>query len=266
MKATALTSSVHRSTALVGPMIGGLGISLFGVAGTFLVYALLNGIALVLFRFIKEPESARGLASKSVSKSILEGFHFVMENRVLWGVLSLGTVHTFFVTSQTLMPRDILDVGPTGLGLLYSASGMGSLLSSGLAFAMGDVKKKGRLLFISDFSKPLALVLFASSSWMPVSMMLLVYASIFDMVGLIVRATILQLLADEVTRGRVMSMNMMIQRGLTPLSGLQSGALASLIGAPAAMATGAALFVFYGIFLFFRMPEVYNYRQDLDGD
>ena len=56
-------------------------------------------------------------------------------------------------------------------------------------------------------------------------------------------------------------MNMMVNRGIGPLSGLQSGALASLIGAAPAIVTGAGLFVLYGIFLFLRVPEVYRYPK-----
>ncbi len=262
MRATAFTTGIHRSTALIGPTIGGFGISLLGVSGTFFVYALLHGLVFLAILSMRAPVVKVETPKTSITRSIVEGFQCVIENRILWGVLSLGMVHTFFVTSQTLMPvfaRDILQVGPTGLGFLYASSGLGALLGSSLSIAMGDVRKKGPLLFISDFSKPLALVLFALSSWMPASMLLLVYGGIFDIVGSTVRRTILQLTAEPHVRGRVFSMNMMVNRGLGPLSGLQSGALASLVGAPAAIATGAALFVVYGIFLFFRVPEVYRY-------
>ena len=264
MRATALTSGVHRSTALIGPAIGGVGISLLGVSGTFFVYALLHGCVLLSILFIKAPAVVIAPGKSSLSRSILDGFQEVRDRRILWGTLSLGAVHTFFVTSQALMPvfaRDILEVGPTGLGLLYSSSGVGAVLGSAFTIAMGDVKKKGRLLFLSDFSKPLALVLFAVSTWVPASMLLLVYAGLFDIVGNAVRTTILQLSTDERIRGRVMAMNMMVNRGLGPLSGLQSGALASLAGAPPAIATGALLFVFYGIFLFLRVPEVYRFEK-----
>lgn len=263
MRATAFTTGIHRSTALIGPTVGGFGISLLGVAGIFFVYALLHGLVFLTILWMKTPQAKVVAPSISVSESILEGLRSVMDSRLLWGVLSLQMVHTFFVTAQTLMPvfaRDILQVGPTGLGFLYAASGLGALLGSGISIAMGDVRKKGPLLFISDFSKPLALVLFALSSWMPVSMLLLVYGGIFDIVGSAVRRTMLHLNTEPRMKGRVFAMNMMLNRGLGPLSGLQSGALASLIGAPSAIATGAALFVIYGIFLFFRVPEVYRYR------
>jgi len=268
MRATAFTTGIHRSTALVGPTIGGFGISMLGVSGTFFAFALLHGLVLITLLLMKTPEVRVTAPKTSVNRSILEGFQTVIEHRILWGVLSLQMVHTLFVTSDTLMPvfaRDILQVGPTGLGLLYASSGLGALLGSGLSIAMGDVRKKGNLLFISDFSKPLALVLFALSAWVPASMLLLVYGAIFDIVGSAVRRTILQLTAEPQIKGRVFAMNMMVNRGLGPLSGLQSGALASLIGAPAAIATGAALFVIYAVFLFFRVPEVYRYPKRQAG-
>ncbi len=264
MRATALTTGIHRSTALIGPTIGGFGISWFGVSGTLFAYAVLHTLVLVTLLFLKVPGAQPPVRKASLNRSILEGFQFVAGNRILWGVLSLAMVHTFFVTSQALMPvfaRDILEVGPSGLGLLYAASGLGAFLGTSLSVAMGDVQKKGPLLFLSDFSKPLALVLFALSTWMPASMLLLVYGGMFDIVGSTVRTTILQLSTTPEIRGRVLAMNMMVNRGLGPLSGLQSGALASLIGAPPAIATGAALFVIYGIFLFLRVPEVYRYPK-----
>ena len=264
MRATALTSGVHRSTALIGPTIGGMGISLLGASGTFFVYALLHGIVFLTLLCLRVPAGVIVPRRSSLSRSILDGFQAVRDNRILWATLSLGAIHTFFVTSQTLMPvfaRDILEVGPTGLGLLYSSSGVGAVLGSAFTIAMGDVKKKGRLLFLSDFSKPLALVLFALSTWVPASMLLLVYAGLFDIVGNAVRTTILQVSTDEQMRGRVMAMNMMVNRGLGPLSGLQSGALASLVGAPPAIGTGALLFVIYAIFLFLRVPEVYRFQK-----
>lgn len=268
MSATAFTTGIHRSTALIGPTIGGLGISFLGVAGAFLAFALLDGLVLLTIVMMKTPEVRVAAPKTSINRSILEGFQTVIQHRILWGVLSLQMVHTLFVTANTLMPvfaRDILQVGPTGLGLLYASSGLGALLGSSLSIAMGNVRKKGNLLFISDFSKPLALMLFALTTWVPASMILLVYGALFDIVGTTVRRTILQLSAEPQIQGRVFALNMMVNRGLGPLSGLQSGALASLIGAPSAIATGAALFVIYAIFLFFRVPEVYRYPKGKDG-
>ena len=152
-------------------------------------------------------------------------------------------------------------MGPTGLGILYSAPGIGALAGSALAIAMGDVKKKGRLFTISAFTMPLALILFSFSTWMPVSLAFLVLAGLLDIVGGTVRNTMLQFSITEQMRGRVMSMNMMVHRGIGPLSHLQSGAIASLIGAPWAIAGTSIFFIIYGTFMLLRLPELYRYTQ-----
>jgi len=134
-------------------------------------------------------------------------------------------------------------------------------IGSVLAIAMGDVKKKGRLFTISAFTMPLALILFAFSAWMPASMVFLALVGLLDIVGGTVRNTMLQLSIDERMRGRVMSMNMMVHRGIGPLSHLQSGAIASLIGAPWAIAGTSMFFIVYGTFMLLRLPELYRYSQ-----
>ena len=191
-----------------------------------------------------------------MTRSIVDGFRAAFDNRVIWGILSIEAVNTFFVTYRVLLPvyaRDILSVGPTGLGLLYAAPGIGALIGSALAIAMGDVKKKGRLFTISAFTMPLALILFAFSVWMPASLAFLVLAGLLDIVGGTVRNTMLQLSINERMRGRVMSMNMMVHRGIGPLSHLQSGAIASFIGAP--WAIGRRIDIFYNLRRFYVAPS-----------
>ncbi len=264
MRAVALTSAVRRSMALVGPMIAGLGISLLGVTWTFFMYAALHGLVLLCLSLMRMPAMEVPVETKSMTRSIVDGFRAAFDNRVIWGILSIEAVNTFFVTYRVLLPvyaRDILSVGPTGLGLLYAAPGIGALIGSALAIAMGDVKKKGRLFTISAFTMPLALILFAFSVWMPASLAFLVLAGLLDIVGGTVRNTMLQLSINERMRGRVMSMNMMVHRGIGPLSHLQSGAIASFIGAPWAIAGASIFFIIYGASMLLRLPELYRYAQ-----
>lgn len=264
MRAVALTSAVRRSMALVGPMIAGLGISLLGVTWTYFIYATFHGLVLLALMLMRMPAMEAHVENKSMTRSIIDGFRAAYDNRVIWGILSIEVVHSFFVTYRVLLPvyaRDILSVGPTGLGMLYSAPGIGALAGSALAIAMGDVKKKGRLFTISAFSMPLALILFAFSKWMPASLAFLMVAGLLDIVGGTVRNTMLQLSINERTRGRVMAMNMMVHRGVGPLSQLQSGAIASLLGAPWAIASTSIFFIIYGTFVLLRLPELYRYTQ-----
>ena len=63
-----------------------------------------------------------------------------------------------------------------------------------------------------------------------------------------------------------MGMNMMVHRGLGPLSGLQAGAVATFAGAPFAVAAGSALFIVYAVFLIFRVPELRRYEEKETGN
>ncbi len=264
MRAVALTSAVRRSTALVGPMIAGLGISLLGITWTFFAYALLHGMVLVALFLMRIAAMEVPTHKTSMTRSIVEGFRTVLDNRFLWGLLSIEAVHTFFVTYRALLPvfaRDILNVGPTGLGLLYAAPGIGALIGSGLAIAMGDVRKKGRLFTISSFAMPVVLMFFSFSKWMPVSLLWLALAGALDIMGGTVRNTMLQLSITDRLRGRIMSMNMMVHRGIGPLGHLQLGTLASLVSAPWAITGACAFFLIYGSFLLLRLPELYRYPQ-----
>lgn len=104
MRAIALTSSVRRSTALIGPMIAGLGISLLGVTWIFFAYALLHGTVLLAPCLMKTTAVKAPIQRTSMTRSIVEGFRSVLGNRFLWGLLSCEAVHTFFVTYRVLLP------------------------------------------------------------------------------------------------------------------------------------------------------------------
>jgi hypothetical protein len=119
---------------------------------------------------------------------------------------------------------------------------------------MGDVKRKGRLFLLSALAKPVAAGVFALSTWMPLSLVMLGFVGLWDVVGGTVRTTILQLLATEKMRGRVMSMDIMVHRGLGTLNGLPLGGAASIVGAPLALMGGSVMVILYAIAVFLRVP------------
>jgi predicted MFS family arabinose efflux permease len=199
-----------------------------------------------------------------MGRAILDGFKLIRGNPVIYGILSMEAVNTCFVTYQQLMPvfaRDILQVGPTGFGFLYASPGVGALAGSALLVLMGDIKRKGLLFVTTVLIQPVTIILFALSPWMVTSMIMLALSGVLDVIGGTVRNAILQLSTRDQMRGRVMGMNMMVHRGLGPLSGLQAGAVATFAGAPFAVAAGAALFIAYAVFMIFRIPELRRYEE-----
>jgi MFS family permease len=182
---------------------------------------------------------------------------------VIFGILCVEAVSTMMVTYQPLMPifaRDILKVGPAGLGLLYTSAGIGALIGSAILVKMGDVKNKGKIFLLTALVQPSAVLLFGLSPWFILSMTMLAVSGCLEVIGGTVRNAMLQLSTENRMRGRIMGMNMMVHRGLGPLSGLPAGSLATLIGAPLAISGGAAVFIFYALFMFARVPELHRYR------
>src|SRR5262249_60278341 len=131
---------------------------------------------------------------------------------------------------------DVLEVGPAGLGLLMSAPGLGALLGSTGLVSRGEVRAKGRLLLVSGALFGLSLLAFAASRALVVAVVVLVVVGCMDSVYGVVRNTIVQLATPEALRGRVMSVQMVAQRGLAPAGSFVTGSLAAAIGAPGSIA------------------------------
>jgi MFS family permease len=265
IRAIALTSILRRVTALVGPLIGGLAISTVGIAGAFFAYAVFHSVVLLSVLLMHAHPTELEQKGKSMARSIIDGLKSMQGHPVIFGILTLEAMHTFFGSYQELMPvfaRDVLQVGPTGLGLLYASPGVGAFLATGVLMMMGDVKKKGRIFMVTAFLQPILVAFFALSPWMSFSMTILMLVGLIDVVGGTLRNTMLQLSAQEQMRGRVMAMNMMVHRGLGPMSGIQSGTLATFIGAPLAITTGVIIVLTYASFLFRRTPELRRYTEE----
>jgi MFS family permease len=265
MSAIALTSILRRVTALVGPLIGGAAISFAGAAGGFFLHAVFCLFVVLTLWRMKVPPGELRSRSSSMVRSILDGLSLMRKNKIIFGILTMEAMNTFFASYQELMPvfaRDVLRAGPTGLGLLYASPGVGALVASLVLVSVGDVRKKGKLFLMTSVTQPIAVGLFALSPWMPTSMAMLLFSGMLEVFGGTVRNTMLQLSTDDAMRGRVMSMNMMVHRGLGPLSGIQAGSVATFIGAPFAISGGSALVMLYAIVLSIRLPELHRYRGD----
>jgi MFS family permease len=263
MGAIALTAVIRRSTALVGPMIGGGAITFFGVTGAFFLHAMINVMVLATIFQMRTGDNAIDHRRAPMGRSIMEGLKTARGSRVIFGILCVEAVHTMTVTYQTLMPifaRDVLKVGPSGLGLLYMSAGVGALIGSAILVKMGDVKNKGKIFLLTVLIQPSAILLFGLSPWLILSMTMLAVSGVFEVIGGTVRNAMLQLSTENRVRGRIMGLNMMVHRGLGPLSGLPAGSVATLIGAPLAISGGAVFFILYALFMFMRVPELYRYR------
>lgn len=265
MSATALTSVIRRGTALIGPMVGGTAIALTGVTGAFVLDAVFNCGMLCATILLNPPKENLESRGKSFRRSIVDGIGYVRADPVILGAMAVEIVTMMLAVYVHLLPvfaRDVLNVGPTGLGMLYAAPGVGAVLASAWMVFLGDVTNKGRWYAATAAIKPAALAAFAYSGSLPLAMLMLGVVGFLDVVGGTVRLAMLQLVTVERMRGRVMSLDHLIHRGIGSFSGLSLGAMASIVGAPLAVAAGAAITTAYAIYQFVRTPALPNYRSD----
>jgi hypothetical protein len=209
-----------------------------GAAGAF----FLNGLsfaAVVLVAVLMQAQAAPAVVKQvSAVRMVVEGLEYVRADRLLATLLGLEIIITLCTSYTAILPvfaDEIFGVGPAGLGLLMSAPGLGGLVGSlGLA-TRGDVAAKGRLMLISGTLYGVALIGFAAAPVFGIALVVLVVVGVLDTVYATVRNTIVQLAAAEDFRGRVISLNVLTQRGMGPAGNFVTGMLASAVGAPLAV-------------------------------
>jgi len=246
-----------RSGALIGPSIGGLALAYGGYALPFFINAasfLGMLLALAAMRLPARPVDT-GTPRPSLWRGMSGGLDFVRNNPLLKVALVLEVVSGLFghnVTLITIVSRDVIGTGPEGLGLLLSALGAGALL--GMAFMVAiEVKRHVHVILTAGAVYTLLLAGFALSPWLLLSTVLLFALGTSDGIWGVTRNTLAQLLVPDALRGRVMSVVVLATRGSAPLGRVLAGALASLVGGPAALLIGASI-IGAAILRSWRMP------------
>src|SRR5205814_979216 len=144
--------------------------------------------------------------------------------------------------------KDILAVGPTGLGILQAGLPAGSLLCALILAHRPPLQKAGRALMWSVATFGIATIIFGLSHWFWLSFAMLFVCGAVDNISVIVRHTLVQLLTPDEKRGRVSAVNSLFIGTSNELGGFESGSVAHLFG-PAmgnAIATGAIISVVSG--------------------
>jgi MFS family permease len=239
--AIAWNSSSWQTASIVGPVAGGL---LYGVSAiaAYSVALMMMGIAVLLVVLIPKP--AQRSASKTVSwNEILAGFRFISQEKVVLGAISLDLFAVLLGGAVALMPifaRDILILGPWGLGLLRAAPGIGAVAVA-LLLAFYPIRHHaGLAMFIGVALFGAGTVVFGLSdiAWLSILALMLMGAS--DMISVYVRETLIVLWTPDEVRGRVNAVNMVFVGASNELGEFRAGTMASLIGAVPAVVIGGA--------------------------
>jgi MFS family permease len=241
--AITLNSMLFRTSNLVGPAVAGVLIARVGVAAPFFVnaasyFAIIFGLlAMRIPRVISGP-----LPRGSIREDLVGGLRYVRASTILPLILGIEATLSIFGHNQalvTIFARDILGAGAEGLGVLLSAIGAGAIAGMVLLVVVGDVRRKGLFMIFAGVAYAVALLVFAWSRSFELSVAVLVLLGFADATWGTMRNAIAQLAAADAYRGRVMSLIVIVSRGLTNASQVQTGVITALVGAPGAATIGA---------------------------
>lgn len=234
--------------AVVGPLAAGVSFDVLGPTATFIAIAALFAMSCGSVMQIAPKPIPEPPPGESVWESVSIGVRYVFNDQVLLGSMALDLFAVLFGGAIALLPvfaKDILKVGPVGLGMLNAAPTTGALFTMLLAARRPPVKHAGRNLFFAVTAFGVAMIVFAISKWMILSLAMLFLSGAFDGISVIIRRSIVRLLSPEHLRGRIASVSMIFIGSSNELGALESGVAATLLGTvPSVVAGGiATLFV-----------------------
>ncbi|HEX2843104.1 MFS transporter [Hyphomicrobium sp.] len=260
--AVAWNSSAMQASFTIGPAIGGLlyGLSHNAAYGTAFV---LFGIAALLTLLIPKPAQKTLSEPRSV-ESMLAGVRYIWRNPVVLGAISLDLFAVLLGGATALLPvfaRDILDVGPWGLGLLRSAAGVGALVMVVWLVRNPIRDHAGKVMFAGVAVYGLAIIVFGLSTTLWISIPALFIMGAADMISVNVRATLIQLATPDDVRGRVTAVNSVAIGASNEVGEFRAGSMAAFIGTvPAVVIGGAGTLLITGLWTRF-FPQLYDKRR-----
>ena len=237
--AVAWNSSAWQVASIVGPAVGGL---LYGIsAQTSYVVAVVMMLAAALLSLLI-PKPAQHSETEHVTlDTLLAGFSYVWREKVVLGAISLDLFVVLLGGVVALLPvfaRDILELGPTGLGLLRAAPGVGAVAMA-LWLSGGKIRDHaGLIMFACVAVFGLANLVFGISTLAWLSIVMLALAGAADMVSVYIRETLIQLWTPDRLRGRVNAINMVFVGASNELGVFRAGTMAGFIGAVPAVVLG----------------------------
>lgn len=242
--AIALGSIAWQAGAVGGPLIGGLSYAVSATLAYALSAAMLGVSLLAMFRIDPLP---RGDAGKSHPlRAVIDGIAYVRHNKIVLGAISLDLFAVLLGGATALLPvyaRDILFVGPEGLGFLRAAPPAGAAATAILLARFPLRRNVGITMFWCVAIFGLATIVFGASRLMWLSMGSLVVLGAADMISVYVRSSLIQLHTPDAMRGRVSAVSGLFISASNELGEFRAGIAGAQLGPVTAVVAGGALAV-----------------------
>ena len=239
--ANAWLATTHQLASIIGPAVGGVLIAISGGA-TIAFAAAAAGQACFVGMLSTMPVRVPPHASQPRSaRDVFAGFRFVRANPLFLSAITLDLFAVLFGGAVALLPifaKDILDVGPAGLGWLRAAPGAGAMLMALVTTRVKPWPRPGLALLWAVAGFGVATIAFGLSRWFPLSLVCLFLTGVFDNVSVVIRLTLEQTITPDHLRGRVSAINYVFIGFSNEFGAFESGATAASFGPIASVVGG----------------------------
>jgi MFS family permease len=242
--AVSLNSTFWEAASIGGPLLAGLLYGFIGISASYLADALLVAAGLAFYFSIPNRPVPPSSAEQGVIEKISAGLRFVFKNQIVLSAISLDLFAVLFGGAVALLPvfaKEILHVGPEGLGLLRAASSIGAVSTAVLITHYPLKKHMGNILLLCVGGYGLCMIAFGLSTnfWLSVSVLMI--SGAFDAVSVIVRGTLIQTLTPENMKGRVSAVNSMFVGSSNEIGAFESGTAARFMGVVSSVVFGGCM-------------------------
>lgn len=273
--AIALNSSQYQLSRVVGPLLAGLGLKFFGLAGCFYLNGLSFVAVVISLRMVRANQPPRDAAANSIKphsirdgralwRDLLDGFRYVRKRPRVFSLLLLSAVMSLFgapyITMIPIFARDVFHLGASGLAWMMGVAGAGAFLGALLLAYLGDFKRKGWSVLGGAFGFGVFVIAFAQATHLVWSLVFLFGVGFAVITSVAVTNTLLQQLVTDEMRGRVMSMFILSFIGAMPIGNLLAGAVSHRFNAPIALTGGGVCIIVYAVIVAFANPRLRELR------
>lgn len=258
--AIALNALAVEITVVIGPALGGILIPVLTMAGAYALIAGIYALDVVVLVRMHPTKHTVMQPHESPARSLIDGLRYVWRNQPVFVLLLIACLLNMFAAPYRyaflpLFARYILDAGPTGFGILTAMAGVGALVAGIWVVSLGNFRHKGAMVIWSSLVWPVALLIFATSTWYAVSLVIIFIAGLAQAIAWTVIATLILANTAPHMRGRVMGLRSGVVFSL-PIGNFLAGAVAERFGAPIAQGAYALAAILLMLAIVARVPAL----------
>lgn len=261
-------ANLWQTAAVLGPASGGLLMAFAGINTAYIVCAAFMSLAFLLMLFVKDHPLPPLEKQEKLVHKLTAGFRFVFSNQVMLSALSLDLFAVLFGGAVALIPvfsDQVLHAGKYAdmvTGILRAAPAIGAILMGFALAYFPPTRKAGRNLYIAVIGFGFCIIGFALSTNIVLSFILLLASGAFDQVSVVIRHTILQLLAPNDMRGRISAVNGIFIGSSNEIGEFESGLAAQWLGLVPSVIFGGCMTILVVVVVIVTAPKLRTLNLD----